>query len=175
MIKEAALQNLIEHKILIIRGQKVMLDKDLADFYGVATRNLNKAVSRNLGRFPDDFMFQLTTEEFNHLKFHFGTSRWGGTRKRPRVFTEQGVAMLSSVLKARRAVQVNIVIMRTFVRLRGLISVNRELAKKLDELEKRSHKHEAEIREIFEIIRQLMMPSKKPVRQIGFVVGQKDN
>ncbi|MFC1739560.1 ORF6N domain-containing protein [Planctomycetota bacterium] len=101
----------IKECIFLIRTQKVMLDKDLAALYGVQTRNLNKAVPRNLDRFPADFMFQLTKEEFENLKFHFGTSRWGGTRKLPSAFTEQGVAMLSSVLRSKRAVEVNIAIM----------------------------------------------------------------
>jgi len=97
----------IENAILLVRGEKVLLDRDLAALYGVSTSNLNKAVSRNLERFPDDFMFRLSMEEFENLKFHFGTSSWGGTRKMPRAFTEQGVAMLSSVLKSKRAVAVN--------------------------------------------------------------------
>lgn len=113
-------------------------------------------------------MFQLTNEEFKHLKFHFGTSRWGGTRKRPRVFTEQGVSMLSSVLRSKRAVQVNIAIMRAFVKLRGIISLNKELAQKLSQLEKKIERHDGEIREIFEVIRQLTSPPEKPRRPIGF-------
>jgi hypothetical protein len=106
----------IERTILLIRGLKVILDRDLAKLYGVTTGNLNKAVTRNLDRFPDDFMLQLTADEFENLKFHFGTSSWGGTRKRPRAFTEQGVAMLSSVLRSKQAVAVDIKIMRAFVR-----------------------------------------------------------
>jgi len=93
----------IEQSILLIRSEKVILDRDLAELYGVSTSNLNRAVTRNIERFPEDFMFRLTKEEFEHLKFHFGTSRWGGTRKLPRVFTEQGVAMLSGALRSRRA------------------------------------------------------------------------
>ncbi len=108
-------QEVIERKIFLIRGQKVMLDKDLAELYGVKTGNLNKAVDRNIDRFPADFMFRLTPIEFKNLIFHFGTSSWGGTRKLPRAFTEQGVAMLSSVLKSKRAIYVNIAIMRAFV------------------------------------------------------------
>jgi len=102
----------IEKAILLIRGEKVLLDRDLASLHGVSTSVMNKAVTRNIDRFPSDFMFQLTREEFSNLKFHFGTSSWGGTRKLPRAFTEQGVAMLSSVLKSKRAVRVNIEIMR---------------------------------------------------------------
>jgi hypothetical protein len=114
-----------------------MLDKDLASLYRVTTANLNKAVNRNLDRFPDDFMFQLTREEFINLKFHFGRSNWGGTRKLPRAFTEQGIAMLSSVLRSTRAVQVNIAIMRAFVRLRELMPTHKDLARKLESLEKK--------------------------------------
>jgi hypothetical protein len=128
----------IQKAIFLIRGQKVMLDKDLAELYGVSTSVLNKAVTRNIDRFPPDFMFRLTSEEFSDLKFHFGTSSWGGTRKRPRAFTEQGVAMLSSVLRSKRAVQVNIEIMRAFVRLREILASHSELARKLEELEERT-------------------------------------
>ena len=109
---------IIESKIYEIRGQRVMLDKDLADLYAVETKNLNKAVKRNPDRFPPDFMFQLTEEEFNHLRFHFGTSSWGGSRYMPYAFTEQGVAMLSGILRSPIAVQVNINIMRAFVKVR---------------------------------------------------------
>ena len=118
---------IIENKILIIRGQKVMLDRDIANLYNIGTRELNKAVSRNRARFPSDFMFQLTKNEFVNLKFQFGTSSWGGTRKLPYAFTEQGVAMLSSVLRSERAVQVNIQIMRVFVKLREIIATHKEI------------------------------------------------
>jgi hypothetical protein len=128
----------IERAILVLRGHRVILDKDLAALYGVTTGNLNKAVNRNLERFPDDFMLRLTEAEFNDLRFHFGRSRWGGTRMLPRAFTEQGVAMLSSVLRSPRAALVNIEIVRAFVRLREMIATNRDLARRLDELEKRS-------------------------------------
>jgi len=101
-MKEFIPQERIEQKIFVIRGQKVMLDRDLAELYGILTKNLNKAVSRNTDRFPEDFMFQLTKDEFKNLKFHFGTSSWGGTRKRPYVFTEHGILMLSSVIKSER-------------------------------------------------------------------------
>jgi len=155
----------IEQMILSLRGQKVILDKDLASLYEVSTSNLNKAVSRNLDRFPKDFMFHLSAMEFNDLKFHFGTSSWGGTRKLPRAFTEQGVAMLSSVLRSSRAVQVNIEIMRAFVRLRELLASNKELARKLDALEK---KYDSQFKIVFDAIRQLMAPPVKPKRKIGF-------
>ena len=156
----------IEQKILLIRGQKVMLDRDLAVLYGVATRDLNKAVNRNLTRFPNDFMVQLTRIEFENLKFHFGTSSWGGTRKLPKAFTEQGIAMLSSVLNSERAVQVNIAIMRAFVKLREIIVSNKDLARKLNELEK---KYDTQFRIVFDAIRELMKPPEPKHRKIGFI------
>ena len=155
-----------ERSILVIRGQRVMLDKDLAALYRVTTGTLNKAVTRNLERFPGDFMFQLTAEEFKDLKFHVGTSSWCGTRKRPRAFTEQGVAMLSSVLRSKRAVQVNVEIMRAFVRLRQMLASNAELSRKFDALEK---KYDAQFRVVFDAIRELMTPpAPKKKRPIGF-------
>ncbi len=158
-------KELIERTILLIRGHKVMLDKDLAELYSVTTSNLNKAVSRNIDRFPDDFMFRLSEEEFKNLKFHFGTSSWGGTRKLPRAFTEQGVAMLSSVLHSKRAIQVNVEIMRTFVRLRQMLASNAELARKLATLEK---KYDAQFKVVFDAIRSLMTPPGKSKSRIGF-------
>jgi len=155
----------IERTILLIRGHKVILDKDLAAMYRVPTRDLNKAVSRNLDRFPEDFMFQLTRSEFTNLKFQFGTSSWGGTRKLPRAFTEQGVAMLSSVLRGKRAAQVNIMIMRAFVRLREMIASRKDLARRLAELEK---KYDSQFKVVFDAIRQLMEPAKPKPRRIGF-------
>ncbi len=155
----------IEKKILVIRGLKVILDKDLADLYGVTTGNLNKAVSRNIERFPADFMIQMTAKEFRDLKFHFGTSSWGGTRKPPRVFTEQGVAMLSSVLRSRRAIEVNILIMRAFVKLREMVESHKDLAKKLESLEK---KYDAQFRIVFDAIRELMQPPEPKRKPIGF-------
>ena len=128
---------IIENKIFIIRGQKVMLDKDLANLYEVETRALNQAVKRNIERFPEDFMFQLTKEEFEILKSQFVTSSWGGVRKMPFVFTEQGVSMLSSVLNSKRAIAVNVQIMRTFVKIRELALTNKDLTQRLNEMEKR--------------------------------------
>jgi len=169
MQDKLVLEEVIEPKIFMIRGHKVMLDKDLAGLYGVKTRDLNKAVTRNLDRFPEDFMFQLSKEELNNLKFHFGTSRWGGTRKIPRVFTEHGILMLSSVLKSKRAVYINIQIMRAFVRLRQILSMNKELAHKLAELEHKIEKHDEDTQVIFEAIRRLMAPPPvKSKPQIGF-------
>jgi hypothetical protein len=155
----------IEHSILVIRGEKVILDRDLAELYGVSTRDLNKGVSRNRSRFPKDFMFQLSKEEQANLMFHFGTSSWGGTRKLARVFTEQGVAMLSSVLHSQRAILVNIEIMRAFVRLRRILSANAHLARKITALEK---KYDEQFKVVFDVIRQLMAPQEKPRRRIGF-------
>ena len=156
----------IESAILLIRGEKVLLDKDLALLYGVSTSVLNKAVTRNIDRFPPDFLFHLTKREFSELKFHFGTSSWGGTRKLPRASTEQGVAMLSSVLNSERAIEVNIAIMRAFVKLRRMLASNDELARKLEELEK---KYDEQFRVVFEAIRQLMTPPERERKKIGFV------
>jgi hypothetical protein len=136
--------------------------------YGVSTRDLNKAVSRNIGRFPDDVMRQLTRSEFNDLKSQFGTSSWGGTRKLPRAFTEQGIAMLSSVLRSTRAIHVKIAIMRVFVKLRELAASHKELAAKLDQLERKVGGHDGQIRSLFEAIRQLMEPPTPKSRRIGF-------
>lgn len=162
----------ITQTILLVRGQKVILDAELARLYGVKTGNLNKAVSRNRERFPVDFMFRLTSEEAQDLRFQFGISSWGGRRVLPYAFTEQGVAMLSSVLKSDRAVKVNIAIMRAFVKLRHALETNRELAKKFGELEQRVGKHDEEIGAIIEAIRQLMAPPEKPKREIGFHVRE---
>ena len=150
----------IERKILLIRGKRVMLDKDLADLYEVTTGNLNKAVNRNIDRFPEDFMFQLTTDEFNNLKFHFGISSWGGTRKLPYAFTENGVAMLSSVLNSTRAVHVNIEIMRTFTRLREMLLTHKDLKAKIETMEK---KYDHQFKIVFDTIKQLLEPPQKPI------------
>ena len=157
----------IERAILLLRGHKVLLDADLAALYGVATRVLVQAVHRNHSRFPDDFMFQLSDEEFARLRSQVGISTpgRGGRRYRPNAFTEQGVAMLSSVLRSERAVQVNIEIMRAFVRLRQLLASHEELVWRLDELEQ---KYDDEFKVVFEAIRQLMAPPARSQRQIGF-------
>jgi len=163
----------IERQIILLRGHKVMLDSDLAELYGVETFNLNKAVKRNIDRFPEDFMFQLTKEEFGNLIFQIGMSKpegRGGRRYLPYAFTEQGVAMLSSVLHSDRAVSVNIEIMRTFVRLRRMLESHAALARKLDDLEK---KYDSHFRDVFEAIRQLMIPPEKENRKIGFRTERK--
>ena len=156
----------IEQAILLLRGHKVILDFDLAELYGVDTKALKRAVRRNLSRFPVDFMFVLTGREFGNLKSQFGTSRWGGLRYRPYAFTEQGVAMLSSVLRSERAVKVNIEVMRAFVRLRALLSSHAELARKLATLEQ---KYDTQFKVVFDAIRQLMAPPRSTRRPIGFV------
>ncbi len=163
----------IAQAIFLIRGQKVMLSQDRAALYGVAVKALNQAVKRHAARFPADFVFQLTSEEFDNLKSQFVTSSWGGLRRaHPYAFTEQGVAMLSSVLNSKRAVKVNIAIMRAFVKLREALETNRELTRKFSELEKRVGKHDEKIDGIIDAIRRLMAPKPKPEREIGFHVRE---
>jgi hypothetical protein len=169
----------IEHAILLIRGHRVLLDADLALLYGVSVGRLNESVKRNRNRFPNDFMFQLSEVEFNVLRtqvgnlksrFAISSSDWGGRRHPPYAFTEQGVAMLSSVLRSKCAVEVNIEIMRTFVRLRQLLATNAELARKLDLLEE---KYDAQFKMVFDAIRQLMKPAEPKTRKIGFIVSER--
>jgi hypothetical protein len=155
----------IEKRILFLRGQKVMLSTDLAELYEVEPRILVQAVKRNNERFPEDFMFQLNLQEVRNLKSQFVISSWGGKRFLPYAFTEQGVAMLSSVLHSKRAVRVNIEIMRAFVKLRALIASNKDLAKRLDELEK---KYDSQFKVVFDAIRELMTPARPPKSRIGF-------
>ena len=160
----------IEQKIYLIRGQRVMLDADLAELYGVKTKILNKAVKRNLDRFPEDFMFQLNNQELERLRFQIGTSRTGhgGARYLPYAFTEQGVAMLSGVLTSPRAIKVNVEIMRAFVRLRQVLASHRKLARKLEELERHLRNHDEQIEAIFDAIRQLMTRPEPDRKKIGF-------
>jgi hypothetical protein len=163
----------IVREILHLRGQKVMLDYDLARLYGMETRALKQAVRRNRARFPADFMFELSDRDIKTVVSQFvipSRRRFGGAR--PMVFTEQGVAMLSSVLKTDRAVKVNIAIMRAFVKLRETLDTNRELANKFADLEKHVGKHDEEIAAIIDAIRQLMAPPEKPRREIGFHVRE---
>jgi hypothetical protein len=167
------LSDRIEHVILVLRGQKVLLDADLATLYGVETKALNQAVRRNLDRFPADFMFQLTPEEGASLRSQFVTLKAGQGQHRkylPYVFTEQGVAMLSTVLRSPRAIAVNIEIMRAFVRLRRLLSTHRQLAEKLEALEQ---KYDAKFRVVFDAIRELMAPPPEGKRPIGFRLDQR--
>lgn len=172
--------------ICVIRGHRVMFDNDLATLYGVDTGQLNRAVSRNRERFPDDFMFQLTTEELAILKCQFGISkspvdpalkspsvtskdpRGGRRRSRPYAFTQEGIAMLSSVLRSGRAVEVNVAIMRAFVRLREMTLGIGELARKVEALERGFAKHGEDFKVVFDALRQLMTPPEKPRRKIGF-------
>jgi hypothetical protein len=173
MSKEIIPVERIAQRILYLRGQQVMLSQDLAALDGVAVKALNQAVKRNASRFPSDFVFQLTSEEFENLKSQIVTSSWGGLRRAlPYAFTEQGVAMLSSVLNSERAVKVNIAIMRAFVKLRETLETNCELAKRFAELESRAGKHDEEIAAILEAMRQLMAPPEKPRREIAFHVRE---
>lgn len=166
---------IIERRIYFIRNQKVMLDSDLAGLYEVTTFNLNKAVKRNLARFPEDFMFQLTKEEAESLRFQIGISKpsgRGGRRYLPYVFTEQGVAMLSSVLNSERAIEVNIAIMRAFVKLREMLLSNEELNQKFAALERKFAVHDAQFKIVFDELRKLISAPEKPRRPIGFTTGK---
>jgi hypothetical protein len=189
MNKEIVSADEIASRIRNFRGEKVLLDFDLAVLYGVETRVLNQAVKRNADRFPSDFMFQLSVEETEMISQRVTSSagqtvsdssqivmspgKHRGKRYRPYAFSEQGVAMLSSVLNSERAIKVNIAIMRAFVKLRQILDTNRELAKKFSELEQRVGKHDEEIDAILEAIRQLMAPPDRPRREIGFHVREK--
>jgi ORF6N domain-containing protein len=155
----------IERAILVLRGERVMLDVDIALLYGVETRALVQAAKRNRERFPSDFMFQLTPEEIENLRSQSVISSWGGRRYRPYAFTEQGVAMLSSVLRSERAVRVNIEIMRAFVRLRQVMSTQGDLIQRLNEMEQR---YDAQFKAVFDALRQLMAPAGAAPRRIGF-------
>ncbi|MBM3249316.1 MAG: ORF6N domain-containing protein [Candidatus Omnitrophica bacterium] len=170
-------------KIIEVRGKRVMLDRDLAKLYGVSTKRLNEQVRRNIKRFPSDFMYQLTMQEVTILRSQFATSRWGGRRYLPYVFTQEGVAMLSSVLNNERAIQVNIQIMRAFVKLKELLLSHKDLAIKIEELERRYADHDVKIRVIFDAIKQLLEHPKlkpeseppkpeEPKRRIGFYKDQ---
>jgi hypothetical protein len=164
----------ISSRIFIVRGQRIMLDADLAELYDVPTKALVQAVRRNLGRFPSDFLFRLTQQELGVLRSQIVTAsldskQWGGRRSLPFAFTEQGVAMLSSVLRSSRAIAVNIAIMRAFVRLRQLAAANTELARKLDDLERRVGGHDQAIQSIVRAIRDLAAPTPSKRRRIGFV------
>ena len=161
----------IERRILLIRGQKVLLDFHLAGLYGVSTKRFNEQVRRNLDRFPSDFMFRLSPAEFEFLRSQIATSKpgRGGRRYTPLAFTEQGVAMLSSVLRSERAVHVNIAIMRAFVKLRQMLASHADLARKLEEMEKN---YDAKFKIVFDAIRELMSPTAPLRRRIGFTTGE---
>ena len=163
----------IINKIYIIRDKKVMIDRDLGELYGVDTKVLNQAIKRNLKRFPDDFMFQLTDEEFRNLRSQIVTSSWGGARYRPMVFTEQGVAMLSSVLNSERAISVNIQIIRVFTRMRTMLESHKEILKKLEMLEKKDLELDEKVSLIFEYLKELEQTKQEETefnkrKQIGF-------
>ncbi|MHB9140055.1 MAG: ORF6N domain-containing protein [Victivallaceae bacterium] len=165
MAKDIVPQEIIEAKIFVVRGHKVMLDSDLAALYGVTTKNLNKAVARNMGSFPEDFMYKLKKSELTNLRFQTGTSSWGGRRYSPYAFTENGVSMLSSVLKSHRAREVNIQIMRTFTKLRELLNTHADLRRKLEEMEK---KYDYQFKVVFDAIKSLISTPDEPVKKIGF-------
>lgn len=172
MMKKSVTAEGVQQAIRFYQGQKVMLDFDLATLYGVSTRDLNRAVSRNRDRFPPDFVLSIPAQEVMHLMFQSGTSSGGhgGRRKPVRAFTQEGVAMLSSVLRSKRAAQVNIEIMRAFVRLRSLLSAPADLARRLDELEQR---YDEPFRAVFDAIRELMDPPDPPPKPIGFHVRER--
>lgn len=163
----------IESRILLIRGIKVILDSNPAELYGVPTFRLNEQVKRNMDRFPEDFMFQMTNQEYERLRSQFAISKKGsgGRRYLPYVFTEQGVAMVSSVLNSHRAIQVNIQIMRTFVKLRELMLSHKDLAQKIDSLEHKFKEHDKNFVIVFEAIRKLLASPEKPKTRIGFHAG----
>jgi hypothetical protein len=155
----------IANQIHFIRGEQVMLDFDLAQLYGVQTKVLKQTVKRNIERFPEDFIFTLTEIEWENLRSQIVTSSWGGIRYMPYAFTEQGVAMLSGILKSERAIEVNIAIMRTFVQLRKLMSSNKELSRKIESLEK---KYDEQFQAVFAVIKKLIQQESKPRKMIGF-------
>jgi len=164
----------IVSKIVLLRGEKVLLDRDLAELYDVETKQLKRSIRRHINRFPEDFMFQLTKDEYRSLRSQFGTLKRGVHSKYPPMaFTEQGVAMLSSVLNSDRAIEVNVAIMRAFVRLRKVIESHAELSRKLSDLERKLGDHDEQIQAIFEAIRQLMAPPEKKKKKIGFAVKEK--
>ena len=159
----------IQQSIYYLRGEKVMLSTDLAVLYGVEAKRLNEAVKRNVERFPSDFMFQLSPQEFENLKSQIATSSWGGMRRaRPYAFTEQGVAMLSSVLQSKQAVEVNIAIMRTFVHLRKIMADNSLLRSRIEMLEKKDSHRDTQIQRIFDVLSEMIAEEEKPQKQIGY-------
>lgn len=167
-------EQLILDRVLLIRGVKIMLDKDLAEMYGVEVKRLNERVKRNHTRFPSDFMFQLSSDEWLHLKSQNATSSWGGNRKLPFVFTEQGVAMLSSVLNSEIAIQVNIQIIRVFTKMKQLLLENKELFLKIEKVEKQLINHDKDLQNIFTILKKLIpLPETVKRNPIGFPYPKK--
>jgi len=159
---------IIVNKIYIIRGQKVMLDRDLSELYGVETKRLKEAVRRNIERFPEDFMFELREGELENLRSQFASSSWGGSRYLPMAFTEQGVAMLSSVLNSTQAIEGNIRIIRIFTKMREVLSTHKDILLKLEQLERKVNKHDDDIQLIFKALKQLFNPPTPPRRKIGY-------
>ncbi len=159
---------LVINKIYLIRGQKVMLDEDLAELYQVETKRLNEQVRRNIERFPDDFMFKLTHNEFENLKSQFATSSWGGRRKLPLAFTEQGVSMLSGVLNSEIAIRVHIQIIRVFAKMKELLLTHKDILLQLEKIEKKLTGHNEDIQLIFKYLKQLLNPPQPPRNKIGF-------
>jgi phage regulator Rha-like protein len=173
MAKLVPIESIIS-KIVFLRNEKVILDRDLAELYGVETKQLKRAVRRNINRFPEDFMFQLSKEEYQSLRSQFGTLKRGAHAKYPPMaFTEQGVAMLSSVLNSERAIEVNVAIIRAFVHLRKMVSSHKELARKLNELEQHLQDHDEQIQAIFEAIQQLISLPENSKKKIGYVKERK--
>jgi ORF6N domain-containing protein len=166
--------DIIVSKIYLIRGLKVMLDSDLSELYNVETKRLNEQVKRNPERFPDDFMFQLTEEEFKNLKSQNATSSWGGRRNLPFAFTEYGVLMLSGVLNSQTAIQVNIHIMRVYTKLREMLLTHKDLLLKMEQYEQQAIQNSDDIRLIFSTLQKLLNPGIPPRRQIGFKTKDKD-
>ena len=169
MTKEVTIPDeLVMGKIFLIRGKKVMLDRDLAELFGVSTKVFNQAVSRNLLRFPEDFMFRLSKEESKNLRSQIVTSSWGGSRYNPRAFTEQGVAMLASVLNSEQAIRVNIQIIRIFTRMREMLLTHKDLLLKIEQFEKRMDNQDKSIKQLFYYLKQLIQEKEKPRNPIGF-------
>jgi hypothetical protein len=158
----------IEQRLFLIRGRIVMVDADLAGLYQVTTGNLNLAVKLNLDRLPEDFMFQLAREEFETLRFQFAISNRGGRRYLPFAFTEHGIAMLSSVLNSHRAIPMNILIIRTFIKLREMLAIHQELARKIDELERQQKEQESQLASVYAMVKRLIEIPPKPLKPIGF-------
>lgn len=172
MAKKESLIKIVEEKIInkiyLIRDKKVMLDFELASMYNVETKQLKRQVRRNLERFPEDFMFELSHKEFSNLRSQFGTTSWGGTRYSPMAFTEQGVAMLSSVLSSATAISVNIQIIRVFTKMKEMLLTNKDILLKLEQLERKVTKHDESLQMIFEALKQLLTPPQEPRQRIGF-------
>jgi len=161
-------EEIIVNKIYLVRGIKVMLDSDLAELYGVETKQLKRQVRRNIARFPEDFMFELNEKELQNLRSQIDTSSWGGTRYEPMAFTEQGVSMLSSVLNSQRAIEVNIRIIRIFTKLREMLLTHKDILLKLEQIERKVIDHDGDVQVIFKALKQLLNPPAAPRKRIGF-------